>query len=304
MKAIRSPRLLLVGVLLVATVGSLAGDDRLRVSGTTNAPGLRVRQEPTLEAESLGNLDEGARVELLDVTDERMTIGSHNARWYSIAPLPGGDEPTGWSYGAFIDVSPEAQLVLAIWNGRQMLIRELLERGIDPNVTLLEEGIVFTQYDEYEFRSTPVAQAARAGNEIAVMELLSSGADPGTVSVYAEPGGTSRMTPLLYAIEAGHDGVIQALIRGGADLEQSVEQFGGGGGRYEVTALTLAIERGSPQLVQMLLTSGADPNHALEYRSILDASSTMKSPMDIAMEANQSEIVAILRSAGGTPSPE
>ena len=297
-------RLALVLLPLSLVLAEAGAIEPFRVLGQTNAPGLRVRTAANLESTTLGNLPEGVRIEIVDVTAQPMTIGSHTARWYMIQPLPGGTEPAGWSYGAFIDIEPAGQLALAIWNNRVELLREILLSGLDPNIPLVEDGLVFTEYDEYEYRSAPIVEAVRAGNPDTVLALLEAGADPDLAYVLGEPGGSARATSLMVAVESGSETIVGQLLRWGADPDHVESMFGGGGDRFEVTALSRAITAGNLNMVHLLLESGADPNHLLVYRSILRGNRTLKSPLDLAVEAESSAIAALIRSYGGEPASE
>jgi hypothetical protein len=270
-----------------------------RVLGQTNAPGLRMRTEANIESTTLGSLPEETRIEIVDVTAELMTIGSNTAQWYRIQPLPGGTEPAGWSYGAFIDVRPANQLALAIWHNRAELVRELLLAGLDPNSPLVEDGLVFSEYEEYEYRSVRIVDAVRAGHPGIVQVLLDAGADPDSAYVLGQPGGLAGATSLMSAVESGQAGIVEQLLRGGADPEHVGSVFSGGGDRFEVTALSRAITVGDLEAVRLLLESGADPNHLVVYESLLRGDRTLKSPVNIAVEMESSSIAALIRSYGG-----
>jgi ankyrin repeat protein len=304
MLAHRVRRVALVVLPLCLILTDISAIEPFRVLGQTNAPGLRVRTEANLESPTLGSLPEGARIEIIDVTAEPMDIGEHRARWYRIQPLPGGTEPAGWSYGAFIDVASADRLALAIWTGRVELVREILRGGLDPNSPLVEDGLVFTEYEEYEYRSAPIVEAVRAGRPDIVRVLLEAGADPDLGYVHGEPGGTARGTALMAAVESGDPAIARLLLQAGADPEHVESMFGGGGDRFEVTALSHAVTAGNLEMVRLLLDSRADPNHLLVYRSILQDSRTLKSALDIAVETRAGSIAELIRSYGGEPAPE
>ena len=69
--------------------------------GVLNDSRVRVRTYPTLEAEIVGHLDRGDRVEVLERSGQRVSIGSMNDFWYLVQREDG---LSGWSYGHFIDL--------------------------------------------------------------------------------------------------------------------------------------------------------------------------------------------------------
>jgi hypothetical protein len=69
--------------------------------GVLNDSKVRVRAYPTLEAEILGLLDRGDRVEVLERSGLQESIGEMNDFWYRIRTADG---LSGWSYGHFIDL--------------------------------------------------------------------------------------------------------------------------------------------------------------------------------------------------------
>jgi ankyrin repeat protein len=91
---------------------------------------------------------------------------------------------------------------------------------------------------------SPLVQAVRAGDIEGTRILLDSGVDPDS-----ERGGRG-WTPLMHAIHEDQIELIRALIRGGANVNQS-----NGNG---LTPLMLAAAYGQNATVTMLLKSGAD----------------------------------------------
>jgi hypothetical protein len=74
-------------------------------AGEVNASGVRVRQNPNLQTEALGELTRGDALEVLDRTGTKVRIGDQEAWWYKVRRKADGLE--GWSYGAYIDVESE-----------------------------------------------------------------------------------------------------------------------------------------------------------------------------------------------------
>ncbi|MBN2661233.1 MAG: SH3 domain-containing protein, partial [Tannerellaceae bacterium] len=69
--------------------------------GLLNDSRVRFRTEPNLTSETLGFLNKGDRVLVLEQSADKMQIGDMNDYWYRIR-TPEGTE--GWTYGYFIDV--------------------------------------------------------------------------------------------------------------------------------------------------------------------------------------------------------
>jgi hypothetical protein len=69
--------------------------------GVLNDGRVRVRAYPTLNAEIVGHLDRGDRVEVLERSGLEESIGEMSDFWYRIRTEGG---LTGWSYGHFIDL--------------------------------------------------------------------------------------------------------------------------------------------------------------------------------------------------------
>jgi len=69
--------------------------------GVLNDSRVRVRAYPTLAAEVLGHLERGDRVEVLERSGLRQSIGEMNDFWYRVRREDGLE---GWAYGHFIDL--------------------------------------------------------------------------------------------------------------------------------------------------------------------------------------------------------
>jgi uncharacterized protein len=91
-------------------------------------------------------------------------------------------------------------------------------------------------------------RAAEAGDSEEVERLV--GQDPGLLDALDFPG----MTPLMYASEQGHVGVVRLLLdKGAAVNKQSL---------HDGAALTYASYRDHTPVVRLLLERGADPSIA------------------------------------------
>jgi ankyrin repeat protein len=82
--------------------------------------------------------------------------------------------------------------------------------------------------------------------------LLALGAD---VRYQIEEGHDKGFFPLYAASEQGHEEVIEALVAGGADLNQV-------GGKYSVSSLYIAAQYDQPSAIAALVRAGANVNLA------------------------------------------
>jgi ankyrin len=111
-------------------------------------------------------------------------------------------------------------------------IRELLDRGADPNATLADG-------------STALHWAAQAEKTDAIEHLLAAGASPNAVDRYG-------VTPLYLAAENGNTDIIRRLLDAGAPADARAPT--------DETLLMLATRTGRVSAIELLLTRGADVN--------------------------------------------
>lgn len=289
--------LILILILLIWNLPLIAVEP-FRVTGKTNDGGLRVRSEPTLNAEVVGSLPDNTELEILGMTDDPVPIGDMSARWFHFVNKWDGEAIEGWAYGFFIDVEPDELLAKAIWTGGPELIRKLIEEGADVSARLIEEGLSFTQYELYEYKSSPLTEAVKTGNRDTVRILIDAGADPDIRTIYGEPGGSTTSSALILAAALDAPAIVELLIMAGSDLEIEGMEFGGGGEKMEVTALSTAAALGNTTIARYLLEAGADPNHEVTSWHITDGELS-KTAMDIAGDSGNSEVVELLQSYGG-----
>jgi hypothetical protein len=94
--------------------------------------------------------------------------------------------------------------------------------------------------------TTPLIEAARAGDVAQLEMLLAKGANPN------QRVGVNNWTPLMHAIHKGQKDSVRVLLQHGADVNAKTE-----GG---VTALIEAAGYGYAGIVAMLLDAGAKPD--------------------------------------------
>jgi len=110
-------------------------------------------------------------------------------------------------------------------------VKALAARGADPNVVSQQS-------------LTPLGIAAQYGKDKAALALIEVGADPGHAI------GEAGYTPLMLASANDQKGLVQALIKKGAD----VNARNGGG----VTALMMAVANGRADMADLLVHAGAN----------------------------------------------
>ncbi|MDZ4691127.1 ankyrin repeat domain-containing protein [Terricaulis sp.] len=105
-----------------------------------------------------------------------------------------------------------------------------------------------------EPRVAALAEAACVGDVAAVNAAVADGVDPNSISVgFDELGG--RVTPLLWAVDCENSRGVEALLRAGADPNQST------GGRVGLTPiLAAAADARNPVILRFLLQNGGNPN--------------------------------------------
>jgi ankyrin repeat protein len=127
------------------------------------------------------------------------------------------------------------------------LIRALLDAGADVSArgaSIPRMGLTESDVRE-QARLTPAFVAAAAGNASALEVLIERGADLG-----------GSPSPLVAAVEFGHEKVARKLIDAGAE----VDRRGHGG----AAALIMASQCGFAGIVEDLLAAGADPSLCLD----------------------------------------
>jgi ankyrin repeat protein len=153
----------------------------------------------------------------------------------------------------------------AILEDQAATVRRWLEAGLDPNEQPTEAC------------STPLALAVMGGNPEVVRLLVDHGAN---VNAPASPNGQTVLH-CAAALEEDAAEMVEMLLQGGADVNAADDE--------RSTALMLAAVRGHVETVKALLAA----RPGLEARS-----SAGKTAVELALAANQTEVVDILRRAG------
>lgn len=138
--------------------------------------------------------------------------------------------------------------------------------------TLLITGLLLTACAAAA--STPLADAAEAGDTARVQRLLLEGANPAEAQA-------DGMTALHWAVRRADEQSVSRLLIAGADTEAAT--------RYGVTPLGVACESGLSLIARQLLVAGADPNRCLAGGV---------SPLHLASRAGDRETVVRLIQAG------
>lgn len=134
--------------------------------------------------------------------------------------------------------------------------------------------------------STPLVEAAKAGDRSTVRSLLSRA----TVNT-PEADGT---TALHWAVRRDDAELVALLIGGGANVKVA--------NRYGVTPLSLAATNGSAVMIDTLVKAGADPNAALmSGETVLMAAARAGNPIAVkALIAHGANVNAMERAQGQT----
>jgi len=104
--------------------------------------------------------------------------------------------------------------------------------------------------------------------------LIKAGAD------FRAPLPDSGFTPLFFAVREGRIEVVRALLKAGADVNETMQprKTSGKGPRKGTSALILAVENGHFELALALLEAGADPNDQRSGFTALHAMSWVRKP--------------------------
>jgi ankyrin repeat protein len=185
-------------------------------------------------------------------------------------------------------------LIIAVNSGHDALADLLFDAGVEPGLheaaaigdsdrvrAALEKDPLLLDTDSPE-GFTPLALAAHFGHLDVMRLLIDRGADVNRVATHR-----LAVTPLHAALFGRQVDAALLLIERGADV--TLARGGSGWKRAGWTPLHYAAGMGFSALVQPLLERGADPTRADEEG---------KTPLDVAIDANHSDIATVLRSRG------
>ena len=154
--------------------------------------------------------------------------------------LPGGETP----------------LMTAARTGKADAVKVLLKRGADAKAKDADHG------------QTALMWAADEGHAAVIETLIEFGADLHAVS----KGGFSA---LLFASRDGRPEAVKALLKAGANVNDSVQK---GSKQAGTSAMSLAAANAHYELAAFLLDAGADPNAAGQGWTALHAVSWVRQP--------------------------
>ena len=147
----------------------------------------------------------------------------------------------------------------------------------------VQESLDQLERDRARYKADPrigkLVKAARKGDAKRVEELLADGADPNAPEVTE----WSWDAPISAAIVGRNPDVVRLLAKAGAKLEVG----------FPYTPLGQSVEIKDVGLVRALIESGADVNATAENGD--------DTPLDLAISANNAEMVGMLLDAGADP---
>jgi ankyrin repeat protein len=264
------------GLAVASRAGHTELMKKLREAGAdVNAahPFFYKKGEGTYTATALSKAAEGGHVDAVKQLLEAgaKPEGEGNRQVLSLSHTePTHDKIFDLVVRAGADGPSKHALVGAACAGRMDIVRKNLERGMDPDATVLVRRASINGI-------SPLVCAAENGRADVVDALLDAGAD-----VNKGTGYKRNDTPLLMASENGHTEVVRLLLNAGADVSRSDVDA--------ITALGKAAREGHYQIVKLLLEGGAD----VEGRAYTSGTTAIQG----AKAAGHTRIVELLRSAG------
>jgi ankyrin repeat protein len=261
MRPIRLGFLALVGVVMASHLALAAGNPPALVEAVKNGNTEAVK----------GLLKTPGAIHALDVDGSTaMHWAVHRDDFATVKLLlaAGADVNVTTRYGV-------APLALACINGNAQIVGALLKAGADANgtqrggetalMTAARTGKVDTVRlllaygaDVNAVESTrgqnALMWAADEGNADTVAALLEAGANLKAKSKGPEKAGKGRIdaiTPLMFAVRAGHIATAKVLLDAGANANDLAEDG--------TSALTMTIANGHWEMAEYLLDHGADP---------------------------------------------
>ena len=212
------------------------------------------------------------------------------------------------SVGAAPESDNEA-LCEAIYWGRTTTVQTLVDGGADVNATCQSETRSYNG-------KTPLFLAVDESENEILQILITAGADPNA----------GASTPLCEAIYWGRTTIVQTLVNGSADVnatcQSETRSYNG------KTPLFLAVDESENEILQILITAGADPNAGAStplceaiywgrttiVQTLVNGSADVnatcqsetrsyngKTPLFLAVDESENEILQILITAGADP---
>jgi len=189
----------------------------------------------------------------------------------------------------------------------------------------LDKGVDVDEDDGSSPAMTPLHWAARVGHKEVAELLIATSADVNAIDQLGRTGWAAlHVTPLHEAAYHGHKEIAELLITAGADVNAQVSfddtpldmaitrkhteiadllrKHGGKTGvqvRSGMTLLHIAAFEGRKETIELLIAKGADVN-----ARVASGSNRNKTPLDLAIKSNQTEIAALLRKHGGKTGEE
>jgi RNA polymerase sigma factor (sigma-70 family) len=185
-------------------------------------------------------------------------------------------------------------LIIAVNSGHDALADLIFDAGVEPGLheaaAIGDRGRVIAALDRHPEHLdtyspegfTALALAAHFGHVEVMRLLVDRGADVNRVATHR-----LAVTPLHAALFGRQIAAALLLVERGADV--TLARGGSGWKRAGWTPLHYAAGMGFSALVQPLLDRGADPSRPDEEG---------KTPLDVAIDANYSDIATVLRSRG------
>lgn len=179
------------------------------------------------------------------------------------------------------ELRSESLLLIAARHGRTNVVKLLLERGGDPNVTRERRPP-----SSHDGPLTPLKEAARSGHLETVKTLVAAGAR-------VNPYGSDENSALLEAAENGHTKVVEFLLTKGAEVSA--------GTRFKGTPLLAAADMKHLKVMRVLVEHGADVNDAQSlhyFGARLEVASPVVIPIEVAAEAGDVDLVRLMLDKG------
>lgn len=187
------------------------------------------------------------------------------------------------------------RLMDAIQTGDTAKLREVVESFGDSS----EEKRKIVNEDRHF--DTPLIKAINGcfgHGEMVIKEmvaiLLSAGADPNKVS-------QRQQTPLVVAAEIGYKEIAEMLLHAGADVNQCSAVHTYHGFVYPCTPIATAIYTNHQEIAALFLHSGAEVNKTSACGYFVEFAHSNTTPLWLAANAGQKEMVEMLISAGANP---